>query len=143
MIGFGKRGTALTIAAAFVFTACGNSKRSDESGGEAGDGGRGGTAARGGSGGSSTLAGVYPLDQRQVDKVDLLFMIDNSISMADKQRILADAVPVLVQRLVDPICVDGEGNPVGGTNMGGCGMNSPEFPPPRGHPHRHHHVEPR
>ena len=33
-------------------------------------------------------------------------MIDNSISMADKQEILADAVPVLVQRLITPACVD-------------------------------------
>ncbi|HLV22956.1 MAG TPA: hypothetical protein VKZ49_18835, partial [Polyangiaceae bacterium] len=35
-----------------------------------------------------------------VDKIDLLFMIDNSISMADKQRFFADAVPNLVRRLV-------------------------------------------
>src|SRR5262249_44330016 len=41
-----------------------------------------------------------------VDKIDLLFMIDNSSSMADKQRVLEDAVPDLVQRLVSPNCVD-------------------------------------
>jgi hypothetical protein len=41
----------------------------------------------------------------QIDKIDLLFMIDNSASMADKQAILADAVPDLVRRLVAPDCV--------------------------------------
>src|SRR6188508_1038129 len=52
--------------------------------------------------------------QAGVDKIDLLFMIDNSISMADKQAILAEAVPVLVSRLVTPICVDADGNPTNG-----------------------------
>jgi hypothetical protein len=56
-------------------------------------------------------------------------MIDNSISMADKQRLLAESVPVLVQRLIDPICVDVEGNPAGGTNQSGCSPDSPEFAP--------------
>jgi hypothetical protein len=41
----------------------------------------------------------------QIDKIDLLFMIDNSASMADKQAILALAVPDLVNRLVAPDCV--------------------------------------
>ncbi|MDF3070414.1 MAG: uncharacterized protein K0R38_6015 [Polyangiaceae bacterium] len=48
---------------------------------------------------------VDEIRQTAVDKIDLLFMIDNSISMADKQAILADAVPLLVQRLITPICV--------------------------------------
>jgi hypothetical protein len=72
---------------------------------------------------------VKTVTQSGVDKIDLLFMIDNSISMADKQRILAEAVPVLVQRLIDPICVDADGNPAGGTNMNGCAPNTPEFSP--------------
>lgn len=42
----------------------------------------------------------------KVDKIDLLFMIDNSASMADKQKILADAVPDLVEKLVNPDCVN-------------------------------------
>lgn len=51
---------------------------------------------------------VYVAEIRQtaVDKIDLLFMIDNSISMADKQEILREAVPVLVRRLVTPVCLD-------------------------------------
>src|SRR5258706_14377612 len=50
---------------------------------------------------------VYADEIRQtaVDKIDMLFMIENSISMADKQAILADAVPLLMQRLITPICV--------------------------------------
>ncbi|MBI5536932.1 MAG: hypothetical protein HY898_29700 [Deltaproteobacteria bacterium] len=43
----------------------------------------------------------------KIDKIDLLFMIDNSASMADKQDILAVAVPDLVERLVNPLCTDG------------------------------------
>jgi hypothetical protein len=42
----------------------------------------------------------------KIDKIDLLFVIDNSASMADKQEVLADAVPGLVGRLVSPRCLD-------------------------------------
>ena len=46
------------------------------------------------------------LSQTAIDKVDLLFAIDNSASMGDKQDLLAAAVPVLVNRLLNPNCVD-------------------------------------
>jgi hypothetical protein len=87
---------------------------------------------------------VDEIRQTAVDKIDLLFMIDNSISMADKQAILADAVPLLVQRLVTPICVrsctkadncspaqEKDGIPVGGNAdaTGKCAQGSPEFNP--------------
>jgi hypothetical protein len=49
---------------------------------------------------------VDAIAQNSVDKIDLLFMIDNSISMADKQDILRRAVPDLVRRLVNPVCVN-------------------------------------
>src|SRR5688572_30066861 len=49
---------------------------------------------------------VDRITQTAIDKIDLLFMIDNSISMSDKQAILRAAVPDLVNRLVNPICVD-------------------------------------
>src|SRR5690349_18743338 len=58
---------------------------------------------------------VDQITQTSVDKIDLLFMIDNSISMSDKQEILQAAVPDLVSRLVNPICVDSAGT---------------QFPPP-------------
>jgi hypothetical protein len=79
-----------------------------------GGAGSGGSGGSGGSvGGSSGVGGAI-----SVDKMDLLFMIDNSRSMADKQGILSDAVPALLERLVNPRCVDpGTGAlspPVGG-----------------------------
>lgn len=52
---------------------------------------------------------VDQITQTAVDKIDLLFMIDNSASMADKQAVLRDAVPDLVNRLVNPFCVDAAG----------------------------------
>ena len=48
---------------------------------------------------------VDQIRQTAIDKIDLLFVIDNSISMADKQQILSIAVPGLVERLVNPDCV--------------------------------------
>jgi hypothetical protein len=66
-----------------------------------------------------------------VDKIDLLFMVDNSISMADKQNIMGEAVPQLLNRLVDPVCVDANSKePVVPTvtDSQGCPENSePEF----------------
>jgi len=72
---------------------------------------------------------INQIRQTGVDKIDLLFMIDNSISMADKQEILADAVPVLVQRLITPSCVDENGVPVN-SNANPCPKGSAqEFKP--------------
>jgi hypothetical protein len=39
--------------------------------------------------------------QTQIDKADLLFVIDNSASMSDKQQLLADGLRALVKRLLD------------------------------------------
>ncbi|HEY8943787.1 MAG TPA: hypothetical protein VIM73_05980, partial [Polyangiaceae bacterium] len=73
---------------------------------------------------------VAEIRQTAVDKIDLLFMIDNSISMADKQEILREAVPVLVQRLVTPVCIGNNGQPTGNTNANGqCANGEPEFTP--------------
>ena len=49
-----------------------------------------------------------PSARQVVDKIDLLFVVDNSPSMLDKQRVLAKAVPDLVDRLINPKCIDGE-----------------------------------
>lgn len=48
-------------------------------------------------------------DWAPVDQLDLLFVIDNSVSMADKQQLLIRAVPAMVGRLVNPPCVSPEG----------------------------------
>jgi hypothetical protein len=47
---------------------------------------------------------VEPIRNDVIKKIDLLFMIDNSASMGDKQVLLAKAVPQLVDRLVIPRC---------------------------------------
>jgi hypothetical protein len=66
----------------------------------------------------------------KADKVDLLFMIDNSVQMADKQALLKDAVPVLISRLTDPPCVSAEGAPTGMSASSGCaGGGKPQFKP--------------
>jgi hypothetical protein len=54
----------------------------------------------------STAVISEKLTQSSVDKIDLVLAIDNSRSMADKQNILALAVPDLVQGLVNPPCVN-------------------------------------
>ncbi|HEX6766908.1 MAG TPA: hypothetical protein VF103_15540, partial [Polyangiaceae bacterium] len=73
---------------------------------------------------------VEAVPQNFVDKIDLVFMIDNSLSMKDKQVILEDAVPVLVERLVTPRCLDAAGNAVGTANANGtCTTGDPEFVP--------------
>jgi hypothetical protein len=46
-----------------------------------------------------------------VDKIDLVLGIDNSRSMADKQQILAKAIPDLVKGLVNPRCLSENGAP--------------------------------
>jgi hypothetical protein len=48
---------------------------------------------------------VEALTTVTINKVDLLFDIDNSTSMADKQDYLEQAVPDLVGRLVQPYCI--------------------------------------
>ncbi|HTQ02502.1 MAG TPA: hypothetical protein VMI54_01555, partial [Polyangiaceae bacterium] len=72
---------------------------------------------------------IHSLPNHVVDKADLLFMIDNSMSMADKQEILAKAVPVLVKRLATPRCLDAQGNPNGTVSdeLGKCANGRPEF----------------
>jgi hypothetical protein len=108
----------------------GNAKGGSSAGGSSA-GGSGGSSA-GGTGGSS-ITNHYFAEIRMtgIDKVDLLFMIDNSLSMASKQELLAASIPLLVERLIAPACVDATGNPVGenATLDGVCDVGAPEFPP--------------
>jgi hypothetical protein len=74
-------------------------------------GGTGGaTSNSGGAGTTGTTgtgnAGTGGSIPASVDKIDLLFVVDNSSSMADKQQILATAVPDLLGGLLNPPCVD-------------------------------------
>jgi hypothetical protein len=49
---------------------------------------------------------VDQMVRSRIDRIDLLFMIDNSASMQDKQELLSRAVPTLLQRLLNPPCID-------------------------------------
>jgi hypothetical protein len=65
----------------------------------------------GGHGGTGGQPGISHFSTSGIDKLDLLLMVDNSRSMADKQQILAAAIPDLVRGVVNPPCVDGSGLP--------------------------------
>ncbi|HEX6274525.1 MAG TPA: hypothetical protein VFZ53_15890, partial [Polyangiaceae bacterium] len=82
--------------------------------GEGGAGDEGGAAGEGGGGAGPTATAT---------KVDVLFVVDNSISMFEKQAVLAEAVPRLVGRLVDPYCIFDDSTTAPATN-GVCPTNS-------------------
>jgi hypothetical protein len=75
---------------------------------------------------------ITSIPQGSIDKVDLLFDIDNSASMGDKQAYLAQAVPDLISRLVTPNCIGADGMTITGSSdiSGNCGdpASTPEFP---------------
>jgi hypothetical protein len=88
-----------------------------------------GVGNEGGNGG-----GVIPTPPTAVGKIDILFDIDNSASMGDKQAYLANAIPDLITRLVTPNCLDGAGNVTGVSNENGDCVDpgsTPEFAPVR------------
>jgi hypothetical protein len=55
---------------------------------------------------NTTTTLVEKITYQNVDKIDILLAIDNSRSMADKQEVLAAAVPDLLRGLVNPLCID-------------------------------------
>ena len=71
------------------------------------------------------------LSDAMITKVDLLFAIDNSASMADKQALLKDAVPDLIRRLLVPNCVDPAATErvLGTSENGKCATGELEFQP--------------
>ena len=96
--------------------------------------GCGGTTTNGNggddSGSSCTFGPAAIVRQEGIDKIDILFMIDNSASMGDKQDYLKQAVPDLIRRLVQPNCVDGNGGVVGQSDaQGSCVQGHAEFAP--------------
>src|SRR5580704_3800037 len=56
---------------------------------------------------------VVPPVTRVVARADILFDVDNSSSMGDKQAYLAAAIPDLLDRLINPNCVDPGGHVAG------------------------------
>lgn len=90
---------------ALALPACGDSQGGDDDGG-----GQGNEA---GSGGSVPNDYVAQLDLMPPTRLDLLLMIDNSLSMSGKQRLLADSIPPLLSRLTSPVCRDAQDRIVG------------------------------
>ncbi len=71
---------------------------------------------------------IEKVQNTSINEIDLLFVIDNSTSMADKQAILKKAVPQMVRRLVNPRCENGDGDVL--PNPGTCPPGyAPEFRP--------------
>jgi hypothetical protein len=97
------------------------------SGGIGGSAGVGGSTGDAGDAGGPYVNGSFPAGR--VPEVDLLFMLDNSSSMADKLQLLAEAVPELVDQLINPRCVDSAGRTVGRAVSGVCAMGQPLFAP--------------
>ena len=58
-----------------------------------------------------------------VDKVDLLLVVDGSIAMAHKQAVLVPSVRRLINSLVNPACVDGQGAPLGEVDQPADGLS--------------------
>src|SRR5262249_26079964 len=52
-----------------------------------------------------------------------------SPSMADKQSLLAAAIPTLLRRFVTPNCLDAQGNVLGASSNGACATGQIEFAP--------------
>jgi hypothetical protein len=63
-----------------------------------------------------TVGGFKPSE-----KLDLLFVVDNSVSMGDKQALFKEAVGDMIDQLVNPPCLDSNTNVfVPKTETGGC-----------------------
>jgi hypothetical protein len=112
--------------------ACGPDGTSSGGVGGQGTGGSGaGGENTGGSGGS--MAECIPIQGEPGARVDVLFDIDNSRSMADKQEILSLVIGNLVGSLTNPPCVDANGAPAAEQPPGGqCACpdgTSRVFPP--------------
>ena len=124
----------LSLGAIGLAAACGGTLTTEQTDGGARQGQGSSGAAQGGPNGASsggfTLSTSIP--QGLIDKVDLLFDIDNSASMGDKQAYLAQAIPDLLTRLVQPNCVNANGTVTGSASLSGNCIDpesSAEFPP--------------
>ncbi|WP_437893234.1 hypothetical protein [Sorangium sp. So ce124] len=76
-------------------------------GGSDGTGGSDGAGVGGGDSGTGTGGWVPP--QFTPDKVDLLFVVDNSGSMSDKQELMRLVLADFVDGMTNPFCVDPTG----------------------------------
>jgi hypothetical protein len=78
---------------------------------------------------TTTTNFTQQLATEAVDKIDLLFAIDNSASMGDKQAYLEQAIPSLVNRLLTPNCVaDADGTTLVGQSQPSANGGDPTCP---------------
>jgi hypothetical protein len=118
----------LALGAIGLAAACGGTVLTGQSDGGARQG-HGSSGAAGPNGGFTLDTSIA---QGTIDKLDLLFDIDNSASMGDKQAYLAKAVPDLLTRLVQPNCVNSSMTVTGRASLAGTcqdPMSAAEFPP--------------
>jgi hypothetical protein len=98
-------------------------------------------SSSGGSGAMASASGAVSagvsgavnaaLPNQVINKIDMLFDIDNSASMGDKQQYLIAAIPDLIDGLVNPNCIDNATGAITGKSMQGTGCaagSKPEFP---------------
>ena len=101
---------ALTLSGCEGDTENPGSSTSSGTGGSGASGGQGGSGGVGGQGGSGGVGGCDPAPATgNATPVDLLLMVDNSRSMADKQAVLAANVSDLVGHFINPRCLDPSG----------------------------------
>jgi len=94
----------LSTAFGLLANACGSSgHNADDPRTPTANAGSGGTSASGADAGGAAQLPPRP------ERVDLLLMVDNSITMGEKHPFFADAVRGLLRRLRQPDCVDAQG----------------------------------
>jgi hypothetical protein len=99
---------ALSLVACKNLTSVGGGTGASGGAASSGTGGSGGAVVGGGGTGGAGAAGGGGAGGK-VTKVDLLFAVDNSRSMADKQEILTLALGDLITGLTNPPCLDKDG----------------------------------
>jgi hypothetical protein len=119
------------LAATVAAGACGGGKLA----GAPGDGGAGGSSGGGSgassSGGSTAEGGVRP-PSAPATKLDLLFVLENTKGMLGvtfANDFLSASVQPLIDRLLNPNCVDASGNVLGPSQNGQCTSGKLEFQP--------------
>jgi len=122
-----------------LLQACGPTHTDAAAAGGSGPGGPGSSGTSNGGGaqpsagtGSAGAGGSSLGPQGSADKLDVLFVVDNSMSMGEKQRVLAGSVPRFVARLTNPLCVDAAGAATAPQPAGpaaSCSSGSREFKP--------------
>ena len=110
----GSRGMSFGYAALFGAAALALAGCDTGSGGSGGDGGGTSTNTAGSGGGTTGTNGG------KANKVDILFAIDNSRSMADKQQVLTLALSDLLSGLANPPCLDANGQVVPADDTSAC-----------------------